>query len=76
MGHSECKKCSQCRRNLPFGNFYKDRTKKSGYSSQCKLCERGQSEREDTLPPVPAAEILAFNNWRGAQPGQLQGRAW
>lgn len=29
-------------------------------------------------PRTPAQKAIgeAFNNWRGAQPGQLQGRAW
>lgn len=32
------KKCSKCKQELSFENFYPDKSKKSGYRSHCKKC--------------------------------------
>ena len=71
----DCKVCSRCRRELSVDEFHRDPTKRSGRSSQCRDCKNG-NEPVAGIPPMPAGAVLAINNWRGAQPGQLQGRAW
>ena len=34
----ETKRCSICKKERPLSEFYKDKSKKSGYKSACKLC--------------------------------------
>ena len=34
----DIKKCSKCRINSLKNNYYKDRTRKDGYRSECKFC--------------------------------------
>lgn len=34
------KKCGKCSKELPFNSFSRDKSRKSGYSCYCKLCEK------------------------------------
>ena len=34
------KTCGKCKEEKPFSEFYRDRTRKSGYQSSCKACEK------------------------------------
>ena len=38
------KKCSRCLLNKPTSDFYKDKTKKDGFGSRCKLCAIEQAK--------------------------------
>lgn len=55
------------------------RSKASVYRMAFRL-QAGNQRRNYTYrrPRTPSQKAIgeAFNNWRGAQPGQLQGRAW
>lgn len=42
----ELKPCSKCKLIKPLSEFYKDKTKKSGYKSQCKDCLATDQKRE------------------------------
>ncbi len=69
--------CSRCGQDLPITMFHRDPTKRSGRSSQCRECKStGAGDPLMRIPPLNRVAVQAFNNWRGAQPGQLQGRAW
>ncbi len=76
MAVIESKRCPRCMRVLCASKFHRDASKRDGLRSYCKKCHSVTPERELVLPPVPPEAVLAINNWRGAQPGQLQGRAW
>lgn len=40
------KYCSKCGKLKPLNEFYKDKSKKSGYKSQCKECNNTEAKRE------------------------------
>ena len=40
------KRCSKCCNLKPLNEFYKDKSKKSGYKSQCKECNDTETKRE------------------------------
>lgn len=35
------KQCSMCKKTLNINNFYRDKSRKSGYKSYCKTCDNG-----------------------------------
>lgn len=41
----ETKKCSKCKMEKPLSEFQPDKSKKSGYKSQCKLCIKNNPNR-------------------------------
>ena len=45
----EMKKCSKCGELKSLSDFEKDKSKKSGYRSQCKLCRKNNPERQKYL---------------------------
>ena len=42
----ELKRCSKCDKIKPLSDFHKDKSKKSGYKSQCKSCLDTEEKRE------------------------------
>ena len=45
----EIKKCSKCGELKPLSDFDRDKSKKSGYKSQCKLCIKNNPEKQKYL---------------------------
>lgn len=45
----ELKRCSKCREFKTLDNFYRDKTKKSGYGYQCKACIKSNESRKEYL---------------------------
>ena len=39
------KKCTICKKELPYDNFYKNKLTKDGYGSQCKKCDTIQRRK-------------------------------
>lgn len=45
----EMKKCSKCGETKPLSDFEKDKSRKSGYRSECKLCRKNNPKRQKYL---------------------------
>lgn len=48
------KTCTMCKRDLPLGDFYRDRRKRDGLYSECKACVA--SRRKADRPKIRQAE--------------------
>jgi len=56
---NQSRKCSKCKRNLPFVHFSKSRRKRSGFESQCKVCtkERVLSNELDRIQKLKLSRL-------------------
>lgn len=62
------KNCSTCKINKPFTDFYKDKSKKTGYKSQCKACKivyaRKKNPPKRTKQVIPKGTYSNHKEWR------------
>lgn len=54
--------CSRCKETLPLTDFWRDKTRPSGFDNNCKPCrnEASQGKRKYLT-------LVAYNNWRRKQ---------
>ena len=67
------KKCSKCERELPLSSFWKQKTVKSGYRSQCKNCLGYKEKQQWGVRKEIPKEINAKHQreWKARQPAGI-----
>lgn len=58
----QCKKCSKCKENVKFSQFYRDKSQKDGLCSSCKKCKNAKiitfrEKRAETRISIPLEQI-------------------
>ena len=46
----QLKVCSSCKEAFPFSDFHKDKSKRDGFCSYCKMCKSQPRDRGNNLP--------------------------
>ena len=64
--------CYDCKKNLPLGEFFKNRTTKDGYQSICKNCSNVRRQQYQKSHPEKMREY-AKNNWHKYRLEKLNG---
>ena len=67
------KRCSKCKEELPLSSFWKQKTTKSGYRSQCKACLGYKAKSQWGVIKETPKEIKAESqrNWKSKQPAGI-----
>ena len=54
------KKCTICKKEKPYAEFYKDRTRGTGYSNRCKECNRKKYLSKDSKSHYKKTGITGY----------------
>jgi hypothetical protein len=62
------KKCSRCKEEKSFDNFWKDKTTSSGYKSYCKNCKPNRKDYHDSWRSKNREKVNAYSRKTKARP--------
>tara|TARA_A100001391_G_scaffold191443_1_gene164786 strand:- start:193 stop:681 length:489 start_codon:yes stop_codon:yes gene_type:complete len=67
------KKCTKCKKELPLSSFWKQKTTKSGYRSQCKNCLGFKGKSQWGVVKEIPKEVRAQHqrDWKSRQPAGI-----
>ena len=69
LDRNDMKKCSKCKEEKSFDNFWKDRTTSSGYRSYCKDCKPNRRKYHDEWRAKNRDKVNAYSKKAKAKPG-------
>ena len=69
-------KCSCCKLVKSTTEFYKNRSKKDGFTTECKLCNRMNCKKYKRTPRGKVADSRGGAKYRASVKGKITARTW